>query len=119
MTTTIQEKIQHILYYDNGTVFPEWLLTAAELLTALAFLWVVWEVLKLVAFFWRDSSKLARLKTQEFLTDALTAAVTIAMGLFLFLDWSEGVKGLIVLRPLVGVLNAIALRNLYNHFRSM
>lgn len=106
-------------YIAHDTFFPDWLLDVSEVLTVVAFAWIVWEVLKLTIFFWGDDSKLARLKTREFLTDALTAFLTIAMGVFLFMDWADGVKALVILRPAVGVLNAIALRQLYNHFRSM
>lgn len=105
-------------YIATSEIFPPWLITTAEVLTVVTFLWVCWEVYKLTLFFWQDKSKLARLKTQEFLTDALTALLTISMGLFLYLNWEEGVKALVIVRPIVGVLNAIALRRLYNHFRS-
>jgi hypothetical protein len=105
-------------YIAVSTVFPEWLIVTAEATTVFAFTWITWEVAKLTVFFWKDKSMLARLKTQEFFTDALTAALTILMGLFLFINWEEGVKGLVVIRPIVGVLNALALRRLYNHFRN-
>lgn len=103
--------------YITKSYIPEDLLTVAEFLTAIAFFWVMWEVAKLCVFFWDDKSKLARLKTWEFLTDGLMALVTVGMGVALFFDHSGSVKILVLFRPLVGVANAIALRRLYNHFR--
>ena len=114
------EFIQQLIeYVDIQHGWFDWLRTFAELATVFSFAWIVWEVVKLTAFFWNDKSKLARLKTHEFLTDALTALLTLFMGFFLFINWHAGIMGLILIRPIVGILNAIALRRLYNHFRGM
>lgn len=106
-------------YIAPNYPYPDWLITAAEIATMVAFIWVCWEAYKLTVFFWNDKSKLARLKTNEFLTDALTAILTVFMGLALYFNWQEGVKTFVIIRPIVGVLNAIALRRLYNHFRGL
>ena len=91
----------------------------AEIATVLAFGWVIWEAAKLVSFFMRNNEKVARLLTWEFATDLALAVVTVFMGLFLFIEWKAGTNALILIRPFVGVLNAIALRRLYNHYKRL
>lgn len=97
----------------------DYLYTFSEIFTFVAFSWVMWECIKLLRFFYRNNEKIAKLLTREFLTDLLTAVVTILMGIFLTLDFTDGVKALVIARPWVGVLNALALRRLYNHYKRL
>lgn len=104
-------------YIATSTIYPEWLILFSEIMTFFVCLWLVYEGMKLCLFFFGDGQCVSKLLTQEFLTDSLTALLTMIMGLFLFLDFKEGVKGLVIIRPWIILLNVIAFRRLYNHYK--
>lgn len=104
-------------YIVKTNLFHPDLIVAAEILTIIACLWLIYEGLKLFTFFWHHEDRLTRLLSFEFLSKTLLAIVTFFMGLFLFLDFSNGVKFIVVIRPAFVFLSAYALHRLYNFYK--
>lgn len=102
---------------SNESVFSDGFLNFAEGATIIACLWLLWEAFRLTKFFAHDDSKLAHLLTWEFLTKAGTAIITLLMGFFLYINYAEGVKYIVVIRPIFICFSAYALHQLYRFYR--
>lgn len=103
-------------YIAGSSIFHPDLILAAEFLTILACVWLIWEGLKLFNFFAHHREKLSKLLTLEFITKVGTATMTFFMGVFLFFDLGEGVKFIVILRPIFVACSAYALHLLYKHY---
>lgn len=121
MNNTIQY-IQHIhpedteKYIVASTLYPEWLVKLAELATTVSsaalicvfgFLWLIFSGFQ---------SRLDRRLTRSFKAETLRTVITLVMGFFLQLDWADGVKTVVILRPLVLIYATFALGLLLQHY---
>ena len=88
----------------------------AEFSTILASVYPLIFAFLLAKFFLGHKEKLATLLNFEFLTDTLNFGLTLFMGVFLFTNYSAGVWFLVILRPIVVILNGVALHRLYRHY---
>lgn len=88
----------------------------AEIATFVAALYPLYFSYRLTLYFRGHREKLAKMFNFEFLTDLLNFGLTLLMGVFLFTNWSDGVWGLVFIRPIIIVLNGVALHRLYNHY---
>jgi len=105
-------------YIATSSIFHPTLLLFSEFLTIAIGLWVLYEVIKLCLFFAKHfkDSFLSRLLTWTFVAKGLTVVVIILMGYFLFLNKAEGVKALVIIRPLIEIFGAIAFRRLRKYY---
>lgn len=101
-------------YIATSPLFPEWLINFSEILTILTSIWVLYEVAKLVFMYahHKKGGVFAKILTWTFLAKAFTSIVIMMMGLFLYLNWTNGVKFLVVFRPFIELFGGFWLRRL-------
>ena len=104
-------------YIATSSIYPEWLMTFSEVLTVVTCVWLIYEGLKLFKFFYGHRDKLTKLLSLEFITKVGTGVMTLLMGVFLYLDHVEGVKTIVILRPIFIGLSAYALHRLYKFYK--
>lgn len=73
---------------------------------------------QLTLFFAKGDTLAQRLKS-EYFTDFLGFAVLFFMGVGLFFNWPLLVKIDVIIRPFVVLLNLIAMRRLYEHYKRL
>lgn len=99
-------------YIAETSVFSPEVMVIAEALTVITALWLIYEGLRLTFFFIKRNERLSRLLTLEFATKVGTAIVTLFMAAYLFFDVTEGVKFIVVVRPIFVAASALALHKL-------
>ncbi len=104
-------------YIATSEIFNPNIIMVAELVTVMACVWLIVEAVKLFKFFHHHNDRLAKLLTFDFATKGLYALVTLFMGWFLYFDFAEGVKFLVIIRPLFICLSAYALHLLYRYYK--
>lgn len=100
------------------SIFHPDIIVVAEFLTIIACAWLIYEGLKLFNFFVNHRQYLSKLLSLEFLTKVGTAVMTFFMGVFLFFDWGDGVKLIVIIRPIFVAFSAYALHKLYKYYKS-
>lgn len=104
-------------YIAESSIFSPEVIMFSEALTIIAAIWLIYEGLKLFSFFKGHRDVLTRLLSWEFGTKVLYAIITLLMGTFLFYDFREGVKFLVVIRPYFVLLSALALHRLRMYYK--
>lgn len=104
-------------YLAMSSLFNPTLIMVAELATVVSCIWLIIEAIKLFRFFYHHNDRLTKLLTFEFATRGFYALLTLFMGWFLYFDFAEGVKFLVIIRPLFICLSAYALHRLYRYYK--
>lgn len=106
-------------YIATSNIFPEWLLSVSESLTFIFAASLT--VASIVGFclFCFYYSRLDILLRRAFLSEILRTIVTLLMGVFLFTDFAEGVKALVVIRPWVLLYATYAVGALVAHYMEL
>jgi len=104
-------------YIAASVMFNPNIILFAELATVISCIWLIVEAIKLFKFFYHHDDRLTKLLSFEFATKGLYALITLFMGWFLYFDFAEGVKFLVIIRPAFICLSAYALHRLYHFYK--
>ncbi|MAI17144.1 MAG: hypothetical protein CBC71_06290 [Rhodobacteraceae bacterium TMED111] len=100
----------------RSDLFPEWFMVLSEYLTVAFSMALIGILILLVSVFWSYSSKLDVLLRRAFIAETLRAVVTLLMGACLYLNWADGVKVIVVLRPWILLYACWAMLRLLIHY---
>lgn len=105
-----------IIQKPVSTLYPDWLVWIAEYSTFVFAGLLCLIFIFLWGLFAKFQSHLDILLTNSFKAEFYRTLVTVFMGLFLYLDWVDGIQSLIIIRPLVIAYSCYCLGHLLKHY---